>query len=953
MAGDDIVPIYKSTVKDNKKPKKTKQPKEKKPISVANVKKYVCIAVISLCALFFLMLVLPSNFMKTFLLGSFGLFMYPLCVVGVILGVAGLTGNKYVVDKKYVTYLCVILFLVLIVFHLVLTMKYPTDNFSAYISKSYRSGMTAGGVVLGILVYPIQSVLTRVGAYVFVSIGLAIFVALLLDYIVVKKYNGEQVPSRFDFGQISQAQKPVDVPITLDHKIEKDKKEIAKHKLGIVTSESEIISTNMPINNIYEKVTDSRPISKKEYILTPPEIVMPSERKSTPYKAPTNLNGKTPINLNDALASKPIADNGNDTLTSKPIADDSNDSDGIVYKGEVDEVPFEPSEPEIQPETQSEIQPETVVTDLDDIDLDSADIDIDIQPEVEDVIAEQPADQPVDLKKDIPTDDLNIFVSAQSTAKLGDTTEKSEHQTISIDKGIELQTDKVFTKEFKPMAPPPSITPQVIQGDAKPTVIKPYVKPPVELLHELDNDDSENEEYCLENIEKLEKVLEDFKVPAKVINFTIGPAVTRYELSMPQGISVKKIQMYSDDIALALASNGAIRIEAPIPGKNAVGIEVPNSKISAVSLRSLMDSKQYQERGNPMSFVLGKDINGDIQFCNLDKMPHLLVAGSTGSGKSVCLNTLIISMVGKSSPQDLRLILIDPKMVEFSIYENLPHLLTPNIITTREQAINSLNWAVAEMERRYKLLTQNHVVNIREYNNLPFVKADPLKKIPYIVIIVDELADLMMEAKKDIEDKIMRLAQKARAAGIHLVLATQRPSVDVITGTIKANLPSRITFALTNFTDSKTVIDQGGAEKLLGRGDMLFKPLDAPEPKRVQGAYVSSEEVASIVDYIKEHNSTCFDAETEKSITAPQTANSFGGGKVDNLDPIFKDVLRFFIQTNQASTTWIQRRFNVGFSRAGRIMDTMTDMGFISQPEGTKPRQILITMEEFIEKFGE
>lgn len=944
MAGDDVVPIYKSTVKDtNKKPKKTKQPKEKKPISVANVKKYVCIAVISLCALFFLMLVLPSNFMKTFLLGSFGLFIYPLCVVGVILGVAGLTGNKYVVDKKYVTYLCVILFLVLIVFHLVLTMKYPTDSFSAYISKSYRSGMTAGGVVLGLLVYPIQSLLTRVGAYVFVSIGLAIFVALLLDYIVVKKYNGEQAPSRFDFGQMTQVRQSADVPITLDHKIEQDKKELAKHKLGIVTSESEIISTNMPINNIYEKVTDSRPISKKEYILTPPEIVMPSERQPAPYKAPTNLN-KAPVNLND-------------TLASKPSADDSNDSDGIVYKGEVDEVPFESSEPdvlsEIQSNAQPETQPETVMADIDDIDLDSADIDIDIPPEAEETVAVEPADEPVDLKKDIPADDLNIFVSAQSTAKLGDTTEKSEHQTISLDKGIELQTGKVFTKEFTPIAPPPSITPQVIQGKDTPTVIKPYVKPPVELLHEMDNDDSENEEYCLENIEKLEKVLEDFKVPAKVINFTIGPAVTRYELSMPQGISVKKIQMYSDDIALALASNGAIRIEAPIPGKNAVGIEVPNSKISAVSLRSLMDSKQYQERGNPMSFVLGKDINGDIQFCNLDKMPHLLVAGSTGSGKSVCLNTLIISMIGKSSPQDLRLILIDPKMVEFSVYENLPHLLTPNIITTREQAINSLNWAVAEMERRYKLLTQNHVVNIREYNNLPFVKADPLKKMPFIVIIVDELADLMMEAKKDIEDKIMRLAQKARAAGIHLVLATQRPSVDVITGTIKANLPSRITFALTNFTDSKTVIDQGGAEKLLGRGDMLFKPLDAPEPKRVQGAYVSSEEVASIVEYIKEHNSTCFDAETEKSITAPQTANAFGGGKVENLDPIFKDVLRFFIQTNQASTTWIQRRFNVGFSRAGRIMDTMTDMGFISQPEGTKPRQILITMEEFIEKFGE
>ena len=488
--------------------------------------------------------------------------------------------------------------------------------------------------------------------------------------------------------------------------------------------------------------------------------------------------------------------------------------------------------------------------------------------------------------------------------------------------------------------------------------IPPYIAPPVELLNFIENPTRITDEELQDNIERLEQVLEDFKVPAKVNNVQVGPAVTRYELTMPRGISVNKIAQMSDDIAMTLASNGAIRVEAPIPGKNSVGIEVPNAQVSAVSLRELIDSEQFRQRGNPLSFVLGKDINGDIIFCNLDKMPHVLVAGSTGSGKSVCLNTMLLSMCYKAGPEDLRLILVDPKMVEFSTYSGLPHLLIPEVITNKDMTINALDWCIKEMERRYALFAKNHVVNINEFNKSDAVKTKREQKLPFIVVVVDELADLMLEAKREIEDRIAKLAAKARASGIHLVLATQRPSVDVITGTVKTNLPSRIAFALTNYMDSKTVLDGGGAEKLLGKGDMLFKPQDKPEPRRVQGAYVSNPEISAVVQFIKDNNNPVYDDNAGKAIKNPRqssgggTGGDFSGAKETEFDPVLKDALKWFIQMKQASGSMISRRYSVGFNRAGRIMDQMERAGFIGPQEGAKPRQVLITMDEYIAIFG-
>ena len=420
---------------------------------------------------------------------------------------------------------------------------------------------------------------------------------------------------------------------------------------------------------------------------------------------------------------------------------------------------------------------------------------------------------------------------------------------------------------------------------------------------------------------------------------------------------MRKIDGFSSDIEYNLASNGKIRIETPIPGKRAVGIEVPNTDIATVGLRDLLESKEFQTASSPVTLAIGKDIAGNNIICNLEKMPHLLIAGATNSGKSACLNSIITSILYKASPDEVRMILIDPKEVEFRIYQDMPHLLIKDIISETDQAIRAFKWAKNEMDRRYKLLSRYYARNILEFNSNACVKDGIEEKMPRIVIIVDELCELMMSAnRKDLEDKIMSMAQKARAAGIHLILATQRPSVDVITGTIKANLPSRIAFSVSSFNDSRTILDQGGAESLLGKGDMLYSPADMAQPKRVQGAFIKSKEVEDVVNYVKEHNQSDYDSSVEDLIMTEETpaTDSTGGDDDEEFDPLIKDVLRRVIETGQASTSMIQRRFSVGYARASRIIDQMEMHRFIGPLEGSnKPREVYITAEQFRETFGE
>ena len=478
-----------------------------------------------------------------------------------------------------------------------------------------------------------------------------------------------------------------------------------------------------------------------------------------------------------------------------------------------------------------------------------------------------------------------------------------------------------------------------------------YVFPPVEILGEVEKPSLKGGTQSLKNTAaRLQKTLYSFGVSAKVENVTVGPAITRYELKPAEGVRVSKIANLADDIALNLAAE-TIRIEAPIPGKQAVGIEVPNKEKEMVGLREVIESEDFKTTKSKLSVALGKDVAGSPVIANIAKMPHVLIAGSTGSGKSVCINTIITSIVYNAKPSEVKLVMVDPKVVELSVYNGIPHLLIP-VVTDPKKAAGALAWAVQEMDNRYNLFAEKGVRDLAGYNKA--LEHENMGQLPQIVVIIDELADLMMVAAKEVEESICRLAQKARAAGMHLVIATQRPSVDVITGLIKANVPSRIAFAVSSQVDSRTILDQVGAEKLLGKGDMLYFPSGAAKPTRVQGAFVSDEEVEQIVDFIKSNGTAVYSQELLDSLenSGKEVETSKGNGEQgteDDTDPFLNDAIDTVVETGQASTSFIQRRFKVGYARAGRIIDQMEEKGVISGYQGSKPREVLWTLEKLAE----
>ena len=476
-----------------------------------------------------------------------------------------------------------------------------------------------------------------------------------------------------------------------------------------------------------------------------------------------------------------------------------------------------------------------------------------------------------------------------------------------------------------------------------------YRVPSIELLKKGVKAKGDSDEHLRATAAKLEETFQNFGVGVHVTNASCGPSVTRYELQPEQGVKVSKIVGLADDIKLNLAVTD-LRIEAPIPGKAAVGIEVPNEENTAVMLRELLESNEFKNSNSQITFAVGKDIAGKTVVADIAKMPHLLVAGATGSGKSVCINTLIMSILYKSSPEDVKLIMIDPKVVELSVYNGIPHLLIP-VVTDPKKAAGALNWAVCEMEKRYKLFAEYNVRDIKGFNKkVASIKGEENvpAKMPQIVIIVDELADLMMVAPGEVEGAICRLAQLARAAGLHLILATQRPSVNVITGLIKANMPSRIAFSVSSGVDSRTIIDMNGAEKLLGKGDMLFYPTGYPKPVRVQGSFVSDGEVQKVVDFLKEsHGEVSYNSEIEDTMNQVSSGTvAITGNSSDENDAYFAEAAKLIIDKDKASIGMLQRMFKIGFNRAARIMDQLHSAGIVGPEEGTKPRKILMTMEE-------
>lgn len=480
-----------------------------------------------------------------------------------------------------------------------------------------------------------------------------------------------------------------------------------------------------------------------------------------------------------------------------------------------------------------------------------------------------------------------------------------------------------------------------------------YRFPPLNLLKKGKRSSGESDAHLRETAIKLQQILQNFGVNVTVTNVSCGPSVTRYELQPEMGVKVSKIVGLTDDIKLNLAASD-IRIEAPIPGKAAVGIEVPNKENSAVMLRDLLESAEFKNSASKISFAAGKDIAGRVVVTDIAKMPHLLIAGATGSGKSVCINTLIVSILYKASPDEVKLIMIDPKVVELSVYNGIPHLMIP-VVTDPKKAAGALNWAVAEMDRRYREFASYGVRDMKGYNekieSMPEVDGEKPAVMPQIVIIVDELADLMMVAPGDVEGAICRLAQLARAAGIHLVVATQRPSVNVITGLIKANMPSRIAFSVSSGVDSRTIIDMNGAEKLLGKGDMLFYPSGYQKPARVQGAFVTDQEVQSIVEYLKSNTGEAsYDEEVVNHVNTSELGASVSGSagaEGEERDQYFIEAGRLIIEKEKASIGMLQRMFKIGFNRAARIMDQLCEAGVVGGEEGTKPRKILMSQEEF------
>lgn len=566
-----------------------------------------------------------------------------------------------------------------------------------------------------------------------------------------------------------------------------------------------------------------------------------------------------------------------------------------------------------------------------------------------DVLAEVKAkdtlpDHPV-ISNTLADDEKNVSRKPKKAkdANLDDSAEKAAEAFIQRNK-----RKKVESAEFE--ASKVKLTPDHLEDGA-------YNYPPATLLEPTKEQNQVDIRHELQtNGKMLVDTLNSFSVQTKIVDISRGPAVTRYELQPAAGVKISKITNLADDIALNLAAFG-VRIEAPIPGKAAVGIEIPNKIISIVKMRELIGSDEFVNSTSKLTVILGRDIAGNITVADLAKMPHLLIAGSTGSGKSVCINSFIISLLYKASPDEVRLLMVDPKVVELGIYNGIPHLLVP-VVTDPRKAAGALNWAVTEMLKRYNVFAENNVRDLTSYNKLVQSKLNAggfgedekkLEKMPQIVIIIDELADLMMAAPNEVEDAICRLAQMARAAGMHLVIATQRPSVDVITGVIKANIPSRIALSVSSQIDSRTILDSSGAEKLLGRGDMLFSPIGASKPRRVQGCFLSDKEIENVLSFIKNNGDNEYDQTVIEEIERNAVLESSKEEKTssDEQDPMLEEAINCIIEVGQASTSLLQRRLRLGYARAGRLIDEMERMGIVGPHEGSKPRQVLVRQNPF------
>lgn len=919
------------------------------------------IAFVSVFGVLFINLVFNIiPFINSFFLGFMGLFTYGVFLFNIVIGVFFIFEKQIALNGKTLALLIVTLCLFVCLIHTITTSKYIDYTYGDYLVACYNSKVTAGGLLFGIFTFPVAFITHYIGACISFVIAMVITTSFTIDRFLTKKQTKvskpkvvpsveqpteEQQDDEYNQFEEEAEQQPIQTKTTVDDDIfikddEPEEKRTARKILGL---------RNYADNEDEEETTQNE--EPEEFASFRNKIRQSGNKPSFIYHGDDN---ELDNDISNDFAQTPIKTQPKDSADSerkrkiteflsatkgeyKPLDDDTTitkqQPQNDLYDDNFSLKSYQKNKDKYNKQNE-EFDKRYANLKNDNDEFNSVKID--------DFVFKP------DFGNDDDNNDNDFSLGNKPLFDSQKTGYKQEH-------GFEpkQETPKREFYNQVSMSATDGKNEEKLKMYPRP---KKYNAPTTELLKYYPNNDGDSVEEQQQKGRMLEQTLESFKIPAKISSIARGPAFTRYELQMPVGIPVKRVLGFTDDIAMSLESKGSIRTEIPIPGKNAFGVEVPNKKISTVSLRDVLESKNFTTSKSPLTFALGQDIANESRVSRLDKAPHMLVAGSTGSGKSVCLNSMLISWIFKASPDDVRLILIDPKQVEFTPYNGLPHLLVPNVITSTEKALNAMSWSIDEMERRYSLFSKFGVRNIEEYNDTVEVKSFMAEKLYYIVLVVDELADLMSQSKKEFEEKIMRLTQKSRAAGIHLVLATQRPSVDVITGTIKNNLPTRIAFAVSSFADSKTIIGESGAENLLGKGDMLFAPIDSPTPSRIQGCFVSNDEIKTVLDYVKENNDAVFDSEIEDKMFNRNQGEPGGfeaEPSAEVFDPLMKDALRNFIKTNNASVSKLQRIFNIGFNRAGRIVDQMEHAGFVSPKDSKNNRVIFITQQEFEERFGE
>ena len=899
--------------------------------------------------------------------------------------------------KRYALFLVLALYFFLAILQLIIVGGPGELGYGDYIALNYTKAWTAGGIIIGFLPCSLVYLMGSVATYIVLAIAFVVCVVFFVETILsLKKNQKENEPVKLNIKERQTEKEEVvnkkpklakiftpkeDVDVMFSAQVEEEnKKELsAREKLGLTGGYKKIPEEHQQIK--LPKENENEPkipngMSVKEYLLQPPTVDMDK------FMANKNRRVSPPItNINNNDISKVMGELKTEEQQINPST--------YVHEENYDfsKPEIKRSLPEMNPEqitSQAEdIIREVVKEEMQQIENDIAEQDFIDYSQTENSQTTQDNESEIDEssiydKHEVPEEPKRTFDRESFSRERSDrlqnngfsrdrtdfsrrdfsSTESSNkdiagngmRNEFSRDRESNLSRNSFENANAKREEKVKKFV--ELDSDNQP-LVKPYkyTRPSIDLITTQSDDLSIfNEEIPMKRV-ALENALEKFGVPAKVQNVVIGPTVTRYEIEMPEGISVKKILSLDADIAYALSAKGQIRIEAPIPGRSKVGIEVPNDKVAKVSIKDVLLSKEFSLSPSPLTFALGKDITGTVKVCNLQKMPHLLVAGTTGSGKSVCLNAIITSLIYKSSPDEVKFIMIDPKQVELSMYEGLPHMVIPKVLTDPNKAVNALQWAVDEMERRFKLISEERVRNIDEYNKTEKVLSRKVKKMPYIVIIFDEFADFMAVAKNEIEDKIRRLAGKARAAGIHLILATQRPSTDVVTGTLKANLPARIAFKVASRVDSEVIMGATGAEKLLGYGDMLYKPADS-SPIRLQGCFIDTPETKDIVNFIIENNEETFDEEANNAINSPGKSGNADGDH-DGMDPLLPQALKICIDNGVASTTMVQRKLSIGYPRAARIIDQMEQRGYISTAEGSKQRSVYITIEEYYQIFGD